>query len=411
MSTVIRFEHVSKRFRLNHHSRTLQELLLAPFRRGQVEEEFWPLRDISFTVEQGETVGIIGPNGVGKSTILKLIARILEPTSGTITTRGRIGTLLELGAGFHPDLTGRENIYLNGAVLGMSKEEITRKFDSIVAFAELGPFIDMPVKHYSSGMYVRLGFAIAIHAEPDILLVDEVLAVGDAAFQQKSAEKIMTFRREGRTIVFVSHDMQMMTTLCERLIWLREGMIYQDDRTENVWRAYLTSMEQRTSQRLEVENYQRSLKEPGEGPLAITSVVMTGEDGRPRWSFQSGERVHIRIRYEAKRAFSKPVFSILIHRADGLYVSSTNTYNIDPTPIQIEAGRGELAVEINSLDLYQGDYLLSAAVYAEPQPPYWMHPLVFLDRQFAFRVTTPWGSHGVIVLPAQWHHTVLEEKI
>ncbi|RLC75531.1 MAG: ABC transporter ATP-binding protein, partial [Chloroflexi bacterium] len=202
MSLAIRFENVSKKFNLHHErKRSFQELALGLFRRDNgSREEFWALRDVDFNVEQGETVGLIGPNGAGKSTALKLVSRIIEPTSGRIKVNGRVGALLELGAGFHPDLTGRENIYLNGSILGLGRAEIERKLDDIIAFAELERFIDVPVKHYSSGMYVRLGFSVAVHTDPEVLLVDEVLAVGDAAFQRKCLERIDRMRSEGVTV-------------------------------------------------------------------------------------------------------------------------------------------------------------------------------------------------------------------
>ena len=218
MSAAIRFDGVSKKFILHHErARSFQELVVGLFRHNnRSREEFWALRDVSFTVAPGETVGIIGPNGAGKSTVLKLISRIMEPTSGQITVHGRIGALLELGAGFHPDLTGRENIYLNGSILGLSRAEIRCRLDDIIAFAELERFIDIPVKHYSSGMYVRLGFSVAVHTDPEVLLVDEVLAVGDAEFRKKSAERIENFRKNSTTILMVSHNLGAVQRMGER---------------------------------------------------------------------------------------------------------------------------------------------------------------------------------------------------
>jgi ABC-type polysaccharide/polyol phosphate transport system ATPase subunit len=223
----IQFDHVSKKFILHRERpRSLQELAVNLFRRNNnSHEEFWALQDVSFTVEQGETLGLIGPNGAGKSTALKLISRIIEPTSGQIEVNGQVGALLELGAGFHPDLTGRENIYLNGSILGLSRAQIRRKLDAIIAFAELERFIDVPVKHYSSGMYVRLGFSVAVHTDPEVLLVDEVLAVGDQNFQHKCLERIMEMQRQGITICFVSHGLGEVRRLCSRAVWLDDGMV------------------------------------------------------------------------------------------------------------------------------------------------------------------------------------------
>ncbi len=225
MTAAIQFENVSKCFFLRHRRvYSFQETFVNLLRANRNRREpFWALRDVSFAVQQGETLGIIGTNGSGKSTVLKLISRIIEPTTGRITVSGRLSALLELGAGFHPDLTGRENIYLNGSILGLGRREMKRKFDDIVAFADLGQFIDMPVRSYSSGMHMRLGFAVAIHVDPEILLVDEVLAVGDEAFQAKCFRKIEELQQQGLTIVLVSHDLGEVKRLCNRAVWLADG--------------------------------------------------------------------------------------------------------------------------------------------------------------------------------------------
>ena len=241
MSEIIRFERVSKKFSLHRERpRSFQEQLIYVFQRKYTPSEtFWALQDISFTVDRGESVGLIGPNGAGKSTILKLIARILQPTSGHIWVDGRVGVLLELGAGFHPDLTGRENIFLNGSILGLSRPDIRRKMDDIVAFADVDQFIDVPVKHYSSGMYVRLGFSVAVHASPEVLLIDEVLAVGDQGFQIKCVEKIGELQRRGVTILWASHDLNMTQSLCTRVIWIESNRVLMDDMPGPTVTAYL----------------------------------------------------------------------------------------------------------------------------------------------------------------------------
>ncbi|RME47458.1 MAG: ABC transporter ATP-binding protein, partial [Chloroflexi bacterium] len=249
----IRVEHLSKRYRIGQLHRphdTLRDSIAdfglriadwlsrranpkSKIQNSKSDDTIWALRDVSFEVKRGEVVGIIGRNGAGKSTLLKILSRITEPTSGRAEIHGRVGSLLEVGTGFHPELTGRENIYLNGAILGMRKREIDRKFDEIVAFAEIEKFIDTPVKRYSSGMYVRLAFAVAAHLEPEILLVDEVLAVGDAAFQKKCLGKMGDVAKEGRTVLFVSHNMAAITSLCQRAIWLEEGKIKEDGSAEH----------------------------------------------------------------------------------------------------------------------------------------------------------------------------------
>ena len=244
MSAAVSFEDVSKRFVLRHErAYTVLESMIGlvkPARRST--EEFWALRAVSFEIPDGETFGVIGPNGAGKSTVLKLMARILEPTSGEVTVRGRISPLLELGAGFHPELTGRENVYLNAALFGVSQAEAQDRYDQIVEFSELRDFIDAPLKHYSSGMYMRLGFAVAANIIPDVLLVDEFLAVGDEAFQKKCLSKIEEFRREGRTIVFVSHSLRTVEDLCSRALWLDHGRVEAIGPTADVVERYLESV-------------------------------------------------------------------------------------------------------------------------------------------------------------------------
>jgi lipopolysaccharide transport system ATP-binding protein len=279
----IRVENVSKRYRIGVRDthRTLREALVnatkRPFQRVQAllcasngrqpEETFWALRDVSFEVKQGEVLGIIGRNGAGKSTLLKLLSRITEPTEGRIEGYGRVGSLLEVGTGFHPELTGRENIYLNGAILGMTRAEIQRKFDEIVAFAEIDQFLDTPVKRYSSGMRMRLAFAVAAHLDPEILIVDEVLAVGDASFQRKCMGKMSIVAGEGRTVLFVSHNMGAIQTLCNRVIMLRQGTLYTDGCPASVISTYLALLETAVVQDLAFRNDRR-----GRGRIRLTRI-------------------------------------------------------------------------------------------------------------------------------------------
>jgi lipopolysaccharide transport system ATP-binding protein len=236
-------EGVSKRFRLyKERNASLKSALMRG--RASIYEEFWAVRDVSFQVPRGSTLGLIGRNGSGKSTLLKTLASILQPDEGTISIHGRVASLLEVGSGFHPELSGRENIYLNGSILGMSKKEVDRRFDEIVDFSEVRKFIDQPVKNYSSGMYVRLGFSVAVHVSPDILIVDEVLAVGDAAFKTKSKRKFAEFQQEGRTIILVSHSMAQVRALCDQVVWLDEGRVRSIGATEKVVSEYLAHVEE-----------------------------------------------------------------------------------------------------------------------------------------------------------------------
>jgi ABC-type polysaccharide/polyol phosphate transport system ATPase subunit len=233
----IEFWRVSKRFQLQE-GQTLREFLPAFFRGAGFAEPFYALRDITFAMDRGETIGLIGRNGSGKSTVLKLIAGVMAPTEGEVRVAGRVSPLIELGAGFHPDLTGRENVYLNASILGMSSREIREQFDDIVAFAELEEFIDTPVKRYSSGMYARLGFAVAVHSDPEVLLVDEALSVGDAFFEEKCLEKMHEFQQKGTTIVVVSHSHDLISSFCERAIWLEHGRMVANGNAKDVVRQY-----------------------------------------------------------------------------------------------------------------------------------------------------------------------------
>lgn len=291
---IIEVNGLSKRYKLGHFNMTsFREEIgnLFTKRRGHqssrptTNKDFWALRDISFSINRGEVVGIIGRNGAGKSTLLKILSRITEPTTGEAVLRGRVASLLEVGTGFHPELSGRENIFLNGAILGMKRAEIAAKFDEIVDFAEVGQFIDTPVKRYSSGMYVRLAFAVAAHLEPDILIVDEVLAVGDAAFQKKCVAKMDEVSGQGRTVLFVSHNVGLVSSLCERVILLKEGSIKQDGEVDQVLAAYATEHHGPPAASLPTAHSQQ-------GP-AIKSVTVTGRGGAPSISPDSGYEITI----------------------------------------------------------------------------------------------------------------------
>ncbi|MGB9723159.1 MAG: ABC transporter ATP-binding protein [Chloroflexia bacterium] len=392
------FERVSKRFILQHErDRSFQELTVNLFRRlrrRRRREDFWALREVSFAVEPGETLGIIGENGSGKSTTLKLISRILEPTSGRITVNGRVSALLELGAGFHPDLTGRENIYLNASLLGFSRREIRRKTESIIAFAELERFIDIPVRHYSSGMFMRLGFAIAIHVDPDILLTDEVLAVGDESFQRKCLEKIAELQRSGKTILFVSHDMNAVRSLCSRVLWLHQGRVQDLGDPNRVVDAYLLFIHEREAAFL--EERQRRLQEAapqeaagppsepeavqplqnrwGSGEISFQQVRFLDAEGNDCFLHRSGAPAVIEMAYTVARPQPDPVFGIAIYRQDGLWVYGTNTA-IDGLTLEAPQGKGVIRFHMPALHLLEGQYWLDVAVHARNGTPYdyWRH--------------------------------------
>ena len=396
MNGVIQFDSVSKKFTLHHErARSFQELAVGLFRRNNFSrEEFWALRDVSFTVEHGETVGIIGPNGAGKSTLLKLAARIMEPTSGRITVRGRIGALLELGAGFHPDLTGRENIYLNGSILGLSRAEIRRRLDDIIGFAELERFIDVPVKHYSSGMYVRLGFSVAVHTDPEILLVDEVLAVGDQAFQRKCLERIGELRRQGVTVLFVSHSADMVRSLCTRALWLHEGRLVADGAAEAVVRRYL----EQTWERGGAPGPAAEERRWGTGKIRIVQVRLLDGEGREQQRFRTGEPLVVEIRYRAEERVERPVFGLAIHRSDGIHITGPNT-QFAGLDIPAVEGEGTVTYTVPALPLLEGLYYISVSAHNwEDTEMYDYH-----DRLYAFRVLPGEGErYGVMTLLGRW---------
>jgi ABC-type polysaccharide/polyol phosphate transport system ATPase subunit len=404
----VQFDHVSKRFTLHHERpRSFQELFLNVLHRRRIrsKERYLALNDVSFELEPGEMVGLIGPNGAGKSTVLKLISRIIEPTSGQVRVDGRVGALLELGAGFHPDLTGRENIYLNGSIQGLSRKEIQGQLDNIVGFAELERFIDVPLKHYSSGMTVRLGFSVAAHTHPEILLVDEVLAVGDAAFHQKCLDKIAEFRRGDCTILFVSHQLEAIQQLCTRAIWLEEGEIKRMGEADPVVASYVAEVEDRREARLQLMNKGKAGPSRDRGKLRISGVDMVNAARKPCWTFESGEPVTIRIRYEGPGRVEAPIFSVLIHREDGIYVTGTNTYDSQKGGSELPPIEGPGCVELSfaSLHLARGAYLLSVGVYGYPDPPYWSHPADFHDRAYHFSVESDRHTHGLLAPDAHWH--------
>ncbi|NJN02679.1 MAG: ATP-binding cassette domain-containing protein [Leptolyngbyaceae cyanobacterium RM1_1_2] len=327
--TVIRVENLSKKYLLRHEQagqyKTLRDAIVSGASSlkqrlsGQSvrakREEFWALKDVSFEVKQGEVVGIIGRNGAGKSTLLKILSRITEPTAGRVSIRGRVASLLEVGTGFHPELTGRENIFLNGAILGMSRVEINRKFDEIVAFAEVEKFLDTPVKHYSSGMYVRLAFAVAAHLEPEILIIDEVLAVGDASFQKKCLGKMEEVGKDGRTVIFVSHQMDMIHALCDRCILLDKGSVMLSSYPEEVTEIYLNSSIIGSQARFKIEEDENLA-------LQIISGKVLNSNNQNKDRFDVFEQIIIEIEYIVRKTRAGAIVNFELKRnATSLFFS------------------------------------------------------------------------------------------
>jgi lipopolysaccharide transport system ATP-binding protein len=393
----IRFDNISKRFLIRRNKpRSFQELALNLLRlRGNgPREEFWALRDVSFEIARGETVGIIGSNGAGKSTILKLISRIIEPTSGQLEAHGKVGALLELGAGFHPDLTGRENIYLNGSILGLSRAEIRQKMDDIIAFAELDPFVDAPVKLYSSGMYMRLGFSVAMHTSPEILLVDEVLAVGDAAFQRKCLEQIRRLWQAGVTILLVSHDLSSVRRVCQRAIWLEKGEVVADGAAEAVVQQYTWHSYDKGVTVVAEDQGRRW----GSREVEIEQVRLVDEKGQERQIFATGEPLVVEIYYRACRRAEQPVFGLAVHRSDGAHITGPNTRFAGLKISWIE-GEGVVRYAVPALSLLQGTYYLSVSSHNQEDTKMFDYH----DRLYPFQVRpSDRERYGMLTLQGNW---------
>jgi lipopolysaccharide transport system ATP-binding protein len=329
-----------------------------PIILGDTLEEFWALKDVSFEIQRGEAVGIIGRNGAGKSTLLKILSRITEPSAGRVTIKGRVASLLEVGTGFHPELTGRENIYLNGAILGMSRAEIKRKFDEIVAFAEVEKFLDTPVKRYSSGMYVRLAFAVAAHLEPEIMVVDEVLAVGDAAFQKKCLGKMGEVASEGRTVLFVSHNMGAIQQLCARAMLIRSGSLLMEGRTDQVVRHYLSDAHADGSGVFDVSG---DVRHTGRCQGLIKEIRLTGSDGLASNRFLPRESMQIALSIDPPHAIKNPKVAVSIEDQFGRRLMTFGSH-FQRQGLQDIEGPTMVTCSIPELTLGEGDYLLSASV-------------------------------------------------
>lgn len=391
--TAIAVEAVSKRYRLYHErNQNLKTALLR--RRRATFEEFWALDDVTFEVEAGAMFGIIGENGSGKSTLLKCMARILRPDKGTIAVDGKISALLELGAGFHPELTGRENVHLNGSILGLRRRELDRKFDDIVAFAGLERFIDTPVKSYSSGMYVRLGFSVAINVDPDVLLIDEVLAVGDEQFQRRCAEKFAQLKEQGKTVVIVSHSLGSVRSLCDRIAWLDHGRLRAVGDAGAVIDSYIDEVHE------DREQVAGAGSRWGSGEARIERIELLDAAGRPTERVHTGDAVTLRLHYHFAERIARPVFGLAIHTVAGVHVTGPNTREAGCVPESLE-GCGQVDLRVDNLLLLPGTYDVSAAVTDHAT----LHTFDFRHHAFRFDVD-PGQPHetygGVVSLNGAW---------
>ena len=407
----IKVENVSKSFRVkkrcNKQATTLKSSLVNLFKGRRIiqeEKEFQALREVSFDVPKGTTLGIIGSNGSGKSTLLKLIAGIHRPTSGGMEIDGRISALIELGAGFHPEFTGRENIVINGIILGLSRKQIQQKLDDIIRFAELEEFIDNPVKTYSSGMYMRLAFAIAVAVDPEILIIDEILAVGDASFQKKCQNKINTFKADGKTIVLVTHDLGALERYCDRVLWLERGELRGYGDAQSVMQMYLeyVAEKQRANlldeRSLDAAEQQKSSRRKrwGSKEVEINSVDLFNGTKKPCYLYKTGDKMTIEIIYKAYCPVYDPVFGVGIFRDDDTYCYGTNTH-IEKIPIQRIEGEGKVRFCIDHLELTEGKYLLDIAVHTKDGTPF-----DYQTRAYSFEVMSMIKDVGVYRPTHRW---------
>jgi lipopolysaccharide transport system ATP-binding protein len=404
--TVVRAEGLGKRYHLGQLqtgyqllSEVMSDRLRSVGRQSSAREQFWALRDVGFEVARGETFGIIGHNGAGKSTLLKILARVTSPSEGRLTLRGRVGALLEVGTGFHPELTGRENIFLNGAILGMRRTEIARKFDEIVEFAEVERFIDTPVKRYSSGMYLRLAFSVAAHLEPEVLIVDEVLSVGDLAFQEKCLGRMETVAGEGRTVLFVSHNLAAVSKLCPRSMLLSRGEKVTEGPTRDVVEAYVTTARKDSSGSL-----QDRPDRQGSGRLRFTSLHLADAEGNVIDSPRTGQDFDVVLRYESADAervrnavFGISVYSVLGELLLNLESDATGSILGDLSPV------GEIRCRLPRCPLPAGHYVLNVLGAAGGEVADWV--------QRAGELTITGGDfYGTGRLPSEAHRSVFVDQ-
>ena len=390
----VRVDHVSKRFRVFHERNKTLKAALMRGRRASYDE-FWALRDASFEIPRGSTFALVGDNGSGKSTLLKILAKILSADEGGVEAYGTVAALLEVGSGFHPELTGRENVYLNGSILGLSKSDIDERFDDIVAFSGIGEFIDQPVKNYSSGMYVRLGFSVAINVDPDILLVDEVLAVGDIRFQEKCAEKFLEFRRAGKTVVIVSHSLATVRSMCDTAVWLEKGRVREVGTALDIIDHYTDAShpDRVLDERGRVHN--------GSQELTVTDVALRDPAGGALLgTVRTGDAVDIAVDYSCSTPYDDAVFGLAIETVDGQLVWANNTTD-NRFPIPRVDRDGRFSCRVPALRLQPGHYTVTVRICDTTHA----HTVDQVQSVTSFDVLAgerPRESGGVVALDADW---------
>lgn len=407
---VIVVDQVRKNFKVYlDKGQSFKERLL--FRSRSRHENRQVLDGISFTVKRGEAVGLIGHNGCGKSTTLKLLTRILYPDSGSIMIKGRVSSLIELGAGFHPDMSGRENIYTNASIFGLTKKEIDERLEKIIAFSELEEFIDNPVRTYSSGMYMRLAFSVAINVDADVLLIDEILSVGDANFQAKCFRKLKEIKAKGTTIVIVSHALGQIEQICERSIWIHDGKIRAEGPAREVDLEYMEFMGEQMQETARKERLQKQSKETseeedeeepqnkkrwGDGKARIRKIRLTDADGVEQSVFRTGDEMHIQLEYQVKQPVTEPVFGVGIFRQDGLQCYGTNT-RIDQIDVSQLVTDGIVELTLSPLYLLPGTYTIDLAIESGDGIP-----VDYLKEAAVIQMTAAIGDVGVMRIPHRW---------
>ncbi|MBD2059293.1 ABC transporter ATP-binding protein [Oculatella sp. FACHB-28] len=409
MQHAILAQGLYKQFTRYHANKptTLQEAILRGLRRMKPIDQFWALRDVSFSIEPGRMVGLIGRNGSGKSTLLRLLGGIGRPDKGKIRTYGKVRALLDLGVGLHPDLTGRENVFVSGVISGLTRREVQQRFDSIVGFAELESSIDNPLRTYSTGMRLRLGFAIAVHTSPEILLLDEVLTVGDLSFQRKCLDRINQFKAEGCAIILVSHDESQIQQLCDEVIYLREGQLVAHGEPEIVIGQYVAEISNRTHQRTPQEHLTSTTESGielrlhenrfGSLEMQITNVQLLSAAGFPVKELHSGDALQIEIEYSAPQPIASPIFGVTITREDQLACYDTNTAATGQATPTIQ-GQGKITLHLKRLDLNSGQYYVNVSIYESEwnyaYDHHW-HVYPLLIRQSGY-------EKGILSVPHQW---------
>ncbi len=393
-----------RKYSSKHRFNTLKSAFIdgTIFRDFKPEEVFMAVNNVSLDIEKGKTVGIIGENGSGKSTLLKIIAGIIRPNRGTVITKGRISALIELGAGFHPEISGRENIFINGIILGLTKKEIKEKYDEIVRFAELEDFIEQPVKTYSSGMFMRLGFSVAINVNPDILLVDEVLAVGDASFVPKCIDKINEFKRSGKTIVFVSHDLETVARITDEAIWMKKGQIVMRGYPRQVVDAYLQDISEKEESKHKEEKKEESVpvdnKRWGDKSVEIISVKIKDLTGKEKFIYSPEDGMIVELEVKANEEKDDFGFGIGILNGEGHVVYGTNTFLENLMGKKLKKGLHKVVFKISKLNLINGFYFIDVASHSKDGTPYDYHHLLH-----KFRVDSNKRDVGVYRMNHQWN--------